>query len=236
MAVQITVSGDEKPEELYDASEQDVLLDVFKHMLGSVTKDGGRKRARGEKPPWWRDQAHVPAIFSHINKYMHGDYKDPDSGAHTLIHLAWRALAVAYQETYGKRDPVEVLEFAKTTVGGQPAFPGFDAAYDMGLTEIEIPDDFVGLAGRRTLSLDPIICACGCGESFIPQKQHRPQPQRYLHGHRPNRAVLVDLDLDREHFEPGTFKDDALYRSGYGRPSSVLAEHIRQQREQEGAV
>jgi hypothetical protein len=60
-------------------------------------------------------------------------------------------------------------------------------------------------------------------------------------------------EIIREHFEPGTcqrcngehyqdekhtrtFKDDALYRSGYGRPSSVLAEHIRQQREQEGAV
>jgi hypothetical protein len=228
MAVQITVSGDEKPEELYDASEQDVLLDVFKHMLGSVTKDGGRKRARGEKPPWWRDQAHVPAIFSHINKYMHGDYKDPDSGAHTLIHLAWRALAVAYQETYGKRDPVEVLEFAKTTVGGQPAFPGFDAAYDMGLTEIEIPIkvkvDEDGVAECPTASETNEIIR----EHFEPGTRQRCNGEHYQ---------------DEKHTRPfkddalyRPFKDDALYRSGYGRPSSVLAEHIRQQREQEGAV
>lgn len=95
----------------YDASEQDVILDVFKDMLATVTKDGGHKRAAGTKPPWFRDQTHEAAIFSHINKWKHGEYLDPDSGAHTLIHLAWRALAIAYQETYGKRDPRETPEW-----------------------------------------------------------------------------------------------------------------------------
>lgn len=89
----------------YDASEQDILLDVFRTMLGDVTRDGGNKRAAGLKPPWWRDPAHEAAIFSHLNKWKHGEIADPDSGAHPLVHLAWRALAIAYQETYGRRDP-----------------------------------------------------------------------------------------------------------------------------------
>ena len=87
------------------SNEQDVLLGVFTNMLKAVTKDGGVKRARGEKPPWWRDTAHEPAIYSHLSKWKHGEITDPDSGAHPLVHLAWRALAIAYQETYGKREP-----------------------------------------------------------------------------------------------------------------------------------
>lgn len=92
----------------YDASEQDILLDVFRTMLGSVTKDGGRKRAAGTKPPWYIDQSHEAAIFSHLSKWKHGEIADPDSGTHPLIHLAWRSLAVAYQEIYGKRQPLGV--------------------------------------------------------------------------------------------------------------------------------
>src|SRR5438874_12991527 len=64
----------------YDDSEQDVLLREFLRMLKGVTKDGGRKRAKGEKPPWWRDDKHIPAIFSHLNKYFHGEKIDADSG------------------------------------------------------------------------------------------------------------------------------------------------------------
>jgi len=89
----------------YDAREQDVIRDVFIAMLTSVTKDGGAKRARGEKPPWWMDTSHEAAIFSHLNKWKHGITVDPDSGMHPLVHLAWRALAIAYQERYGKVDP-----------------------------------------------------------------------------------------------------------------------------------
>lgn len=89
----------------YDASEQDVLLHEFHKLLREVTKDGGRKRARGEKPPWWKDGAHEAAMFSHLNKWKHGERTDKDSGAHPLVHLAWRALAIAYQETHGQVEP-----------------------------------------------------------------------------------------------------------------------------------
>lgn len=89
----------------YDPTEQDVLAKVFADMLKSATGDGGVKRARGEKPPWWHDPAHEAAIFSHLNKWKHGEKVDKDSGVHPLVHLAWRALAIAYQETYGQEDP-----------------------------------------------------------------------------------------------------------------------------------
>jgi len=95
----------------YDATEQDAILETFGRMLADVTKDGGRKRAAGTKPPWWRDVSHESAIFSHLNKWKHGHIKDPDSGAHPLVHLAWRALAVAYQETYGLREPYYGLDY-----------------------------------------------------------------------------------------------------------------------------
>lgn len=91
--------------EPYDASEQDIIIDTFAQMLRSATSDGGRKRAAGLKPPWYIDGAHEAAIFSHLNKWKHGEVRDPDSGAHPLVHLAWRALAIAYQESFGKHDP-----------------------------------------------------------------------------------------------------------------------------------
>lgn len=90
---------------VYDASEQDVLLDVFAAMLRSATKDGGAKRAAGTKPPWWCDDSHLPAVFSHLSKWYHGETTDSDSGASPWVHLAWRALALGYQETVGKVDP-----------------------------------------------------------------------------------------------------------------------------------
>lgn len=91
----------------YDPREQDLVIRVFTDMLRAATADGGRKRARGEKPPWWRDDAHGPAIFSHLNKWQHGELHDADSGADPLVHLAWRALALAYRRQYGSRDPAE---------------------------------------------------------------------------------------------------------------------------------
>lgn len=90
---------------VYDSSEQEVLLKEFTHMLWSVTRDGGKKRAAGIKPPWWKDPSHEAAIFSHLNKWKHGEKVDPDSNSHPLVHLAWRALAIAYQESYGQVDP-----------------------------------------------------------------------------------------------------------------------------------
>ncbi len=85
--------------------EQETVLATFQEMLRAATKDGGRKRAAGEKQPWWRDETHEPAIFSHLSKWKHGERTDKDSGAHPLVHLAWRALAIAYQEANGKVDP-----------------------------------------------------------------------------------------------------------------------------------
>ena len=85
--------------------ERAVVLAEFHNMLAAATGDGSRKRQRGEKPPWWKDESHEAAIFSHLNKWKHGEKKDKDSGEHPLVHLAWRALAIAYQETHGKVDP-----------------------------------------------------------------------------------------------------------------------------------
>lgn len=99
-------------EEAYNdewARERDLVLQTFRVLLAQVTGDGSKKRQAGMKPPWWRDGSHEAAIFSHLDKWKHGELKDKDSGAHPLVHLAWRALAIAYQETYGKRDPEGVL-------------------------------------------------------------------------------------------------------------------------------
>lgn len=71
----------------------------FFEELKKCTADGQNKRARAEKPPWYIDPAHEAAIYSHLCKWKKGELVDPDSGAHPLVHLAWRALAIACQET-----------------------------------------------------------------------------------------------------------------------------------------
>jgi hypothetical protein len=92
--------------EPYDALEQSVVLSVFGRMLRAATRDGGKKRALGLKPPWWQDDSHEAAVFSHLESRRRGNLCDEDSGVHPYIHLAWRALAIAYQETYGRTDPL----------------------------------------------------------------------------------------------------------------------------------
>jgi hypothetical protein len=90
----------------YDPSEQDLLMHCFMEMLWAATGDGGKKRAAGTKPPWWRDPGHGAAFDRHFQRWAEeGEKTDKDSGAHPLVHAAWRALAIAYQETYGKVDP-----------------------------------------------------------------------------------------------------------------------------------
>lgn len=81
------------------AKERNDILNRFRNELAKATGDGSKKRQAGEKPPWYRDDKHEAAIFSHLNKWKHGEKTDADSGAHTLVHLAWRALAIACQET-----------------------------------------------------------------------------------------------------------------------------------------
>lgn len=81
--------------------EQQEVLQEFITMLAATSKDGGKKRAAGLKPSWKVDGSHEAAIFSHLNKWKHGEKVDPESGQHPLVHLAWRALAIAWQETHG---------------------------------------------------------------------------------------------------------------------------------------
>lgn len=81
------------------ADERRDVLDRFSCALAAATSDGSRKRQAGEKPPWYEDDSHEAAIFSHLNAWKHGEKSDPDSGAHPLVHLAWRALAIACRET-----------------------------------------------------------------------------------------------------------------------------------------
>jgi len=78
--------------------EQAEVLREFGRMLAGTSADGGRKRAAGLKPSWKVDTSHEAAIFSHLNKWKHGERRDPESGQHPLVHMAWRALAIAWQE------------------------------------------------------------------------------------------------------------------------------------------
>lgn len=97
----------------YDPTEQDEVQAIFSDMLRKATGDGGRKRAAGEKPSWKVDE-HVTHIFSHLGKWANGECADPDSGAHPLVHAAWRCLAVAYQETRSAPTRTEVDDWLET--------------------------------------------------------------------------------------------------------------------------
>ncbi len=77
-------------------------LDVLKRFLDELRKatgDGSAKRQAGTKPPWHNDPEHLPAIFSHLRRYFQGEKVDPTSKAHPMVHVAWRALAIACTET-----------------------------------------------------------------------------------------------------------------------------------------
>ena len=71
----------------------------FLEELQKPSGDGASKRSRNEKPPWYLDESHEAAVFSHITKWKRGELVDPDSGAHPLVHAAWRLLAIACKET-----------------------------------------------------------------------------------------------------------------------------------------
>ena len=80
------------------AAERQDVLDRFNRQLAKATGDGSKKRQAGTKPPWYEDDAHEGAIFSHITKWKRGEKVDPESGTHPLVHSAWRCLAIALQE------------------------------------------------------------------------------------------------------------------------------------------
>lgn len=84
-------------------SEQAEVLGYFTEMLVKPTRDGGRKRETAGKPCWKVDKSHEAAIFSHITKWKRGERHDADSGAHPLVHAAWRCLAIAWQEMEEER-------------------------------------------------------------------------------------------------------------------------------------
>lgn len=81
------------------AAERGDVLNRFANELAKATGDGSKKRQAGTKPPWYEDSAHEGAVFSHLMKWKRGEKADPDSGAHPLVHAAWRLLAIACQET-----------------------------------------------------------------------------------------------------------------------------------------
>lgn len=81
------------------AAERADVLARFAEELAKATGDGSKKRQSGEKPPWYEDGSHEAAIFSHLTKWKRGELVDADSGAHPLVHVAWRALAIALTET-----------------------------------------------------------------------------------------------------------------------------------------
>jgi hypothetical protein len=85
--------------------ERELLLAEFTKMLELPTGDGSKKRRSGKKDPWWHDQSHERSVFSHIARWKRSEVLDPDSGAHPLVHAAWRCLALAYQETHGRVPP-----------------------------------------------------------------------------------------------------------------------------------
>jgi hypothetical protein len=87
-------------------TEQAEVLGLFMDMLKAPTGDGGVKRALGQKVCWKDDTSHEAAIFSHLNKWKHGERRDATSGAHPLVHLAWRALAIAWQESQTVPEPI----------------------------------------------------------------------------------------------------------------------------------
>lgn len=80
-------------------AEREDVLNRFREELAKATGDGSKKRQSGTKPPWYRDPSHEGAIFSHLTRWKRGEMVDPDSGAHPLVHAAWRCLAIACQET-----------------------------------------------------------------------------------------------------------------------------------------
>lgn len=78
--------------------EQHEIEGAFLDVLRGPTGDGQTKRLRGEKPLWKYDPSHRAAMFRHLTRWIEGDRYDGESSAHALAHMAWRALAIAYQE------------------------------------------------------------------------------------------------------------------------------------------
>lgn len=82
------------------STETEAILDTFREMLSGPTGDGQNKRRAGTKVLWTIDPEHGEKMLRHLGRWWNGETADPDSGCHPLVHVAWRALAVAWQETH----------------------------------------------------------------------------------------------------------------------------------------
>ena len=80
--------------------EQNEILGTFLDLLAGPTGDGAGKRAAGLKPLWKVDGSHAAAAERHWIRWQEGERVDGDSGCHPLQHVAWRLLALAYQEIH----------------------------------------------------------------------------------------------------------------------------------------
>lgn len=81
-------------------TEADEILAEFARLLRPVLADGATKR----RPHAWQTAAsdrHQLAFFRHYMRWINGERADADSGAHPLVHVAFRALAIAWQEMRG---------------------------------------------------------------------------------------------------------------------------------------
>lgn len=85
------------PEAVAEATE---ILNTFVRLLAVPTADGQAKRRAG-KPNWKVDPDHEAALMRHLHRYGRGERVDPDSGANPLVHVAWRALALAARQEAG---------------------------------------------------------------------------------------------------------------------------------------
>ena len=47
---------------------------------------------------WKVDRGHLAAFHRHVARALNKEGPDPDSGSNPWVHVAWRALALAYQE------------------------------------------------------------------------------------------------------------------------------------------
>ncbi len=79
-------------------AEPDEILRIFGEMLAGPTGDGQIKRNAGTKPHWTIDSGHASAMYRHLEYWEAGEQHDVDTGGHPLVSVAWRALAVAWQE------------------------------------------------------------------------------------------------------------------------------------------
>lgn len=82
----------------WSPTEPDEIMRAFVEILKLPTADGAHKRQTAGKVSWKVDEGHRAAMYRHLRRWQEGELVDEDSGAPALAHVAWRALALAWQE------------------------------------------------------------------------------------------------------------------------------------------